>query len=346
MKNKKGFIAISIIYSFFIVFLMLLTINMTSYAQNRILLGQVKKDMKKYSTVGLIKAPSNTDEDLPETSPDNPDASKGEIIVIPGQEHTGKPSKVQLNLSDNVKLGDYISMTPTSIEFKTDTNMTGYSNSQIIKPQELNIWRVIQINNDGTLEMVSEYVSGTQIFFEGKNGYLNFSGYLNRIAKEYENSKYTIKSRSFGYNGQTEYITNTSKISYPSAWNKSTEDGIAASEEPYGAGDDYMYKDLETVRNVLGTIISKKADNLSYNGWYWLTSRRFGYIRGDTYCWLNYNTMGTEIVDNGNGSRIYCYYGSFQSLARDRSIRPILTLKANIMYYDGDGTAENPFILE
>lgn len=46
MKNKKGFIAVSIIFSFFIVFLLLLTINLTAYAQNRILLNQVKKDIK------------------------------------------------------------------------------------------------------------------------------------------------------------------------------------------------------------------------------------------------------------------------------------------------------------
>lgn len=46
MKNKKGFIAVSIIFSFFIVFLLLLTINLTAYAQNWILLNQVKKDIK------------------------------------------------------------------------------------------------------------------------------------------------------------------------------------------------------------------------------------------------------------------------------------------------------------
>lgn len=46
MKNKRGFIAVSIIFSFFIVFLLLLTINLTAYAQNRILLNQVKKDIK------------------------------------------------------------------------------------------------------------------------------------------------------------------------------------------------------------------------------------------------------------------------------------------------------------
>ena len=49
MKKKNGFFAISIIFSFFIVFLMLITMNLTRYAQNRILLAQVKKDIKNTS---------------------------------------------------------------------------------------------------------------------------------------------------------------------------------------------------------------------------------------------------------------------------------------------------------
>lgn len=57
MKNKKGFIAISVIFSFFIVFLMLITLNLTSYAQNRILMNQIKKDIK--NTFVFISCPNN-----------------------------------------------------------------------------------------------------------------------------------------------------------------------------------------------------------------------------------------------------------------------------------------------
>lgn len=58
LKNKNGFIATSIIFSFFIVFLMLLVINLTSYAQNRILMNQVKKDIKLTTNLTL---PENTE---------------------------------------------------------------------------------------------------------------------------------------------------------------------------------------------------------------------------------------------------------------------------------------------
>ena len=43
MKNNKGFIAISLIYSFFLVFLMTLLSIIVDYAHNRILLNDVKK---------------------------------------------------------------------------------------------------------------------------------------------------------------------------------------------------------------------------------------------------------------------------------------------------------------
>ncbi len=48
MKNNKGFIAISLIYSFFLVFLVTLLMIMNSYVHNRVLLNSVKKDTQQY----------------------------------------------------------------------------------------------------------------------------------------------------------------------------------------------------------------------------------------------------------------------------------------------------------
>lgn len=44
MKKKDGFIAISLIYSFFLVFLALLFSIAMDYSENRILLNDVKKE--------------------------------------------------------------------------------------------------------------------------------------------------------------------------------------------------------------------------------------------------------------------------------------------------------------
>lgn len=48
MKNNKGFIAISLIYSFFLVFLVTLLMVVNHYAENRILLNDVKKETQEY----------------------------------------------------------------------------------------------------------------------------------------------------------------------------------------------------------------------------------------------------------------------------------------------------------
>lgn len=47
-KNNKGFIAISLIYSFFLVFLITLLAILSDYAKNRILLNDVKKETQEY----------------------------------------------------------------------------------------------------------------------------------------------------------------------------------------------------------------------------------------------------------------------------------------------------------
>ncbi len=48
MKDNKGFIAISLIYSFFLVFLVTLLTIVNDYAHNRILLNDVKKETQEY----------------------------------------------------------------------------------------------------------------------------------------------------------------------------------------------------------------------------------------------------------------------------------------------------------
>lgn len=104
-------------------------------------------------------------------------------------------------------------MTPTLTSATTDPAMTGYSESQTFNPSELNLWRVMSINDNGTVDMISEYISSVSIYFDGKIGYINFVGYLNELARMYEHSTYTTGARHFGYNGQTEYITDISKLS-------------------------------------------------------------------------------------------------------------------------------------
>ncbi len=237
---------------------------------------------------------------------------------------------------DTLALGDYVKMTPTKSSYTTSTSKTGYTSSQTINPQELNLWRVISINSDGTVDVVSEHISSTAIRFSGKKGYLNLVGYLNVLASQYENSKYTKGSRHFGYNGQTEYITDTSKFTTTAPWTCSTGESCN-SVEKQGGGDELYTKDYNLVKSVLGTTVASKSYGTA--SYYWMASRRYIYSSATYYLWNGRNVIASGDVFH---STLYYYNTSgFNSNYDSNSLRPILTLKSGLKY-TGVGTEYYP----
>ena len=236
--------------------------------------------------------------------------------------------------------GDYIKMTPTLTSYTTDTSKTGYTSTQTINPSELNLWRVLKVNSNGTIEMISEYTSSTSVYFRGQTGYQNLVGYLNVLASKYENSKYTSGSRYVGYNGQTKYITDTSKITSTTApWTSSTGSSTVESQ---GGGDTLYQNDYNLIKNVLGTAVANKVGTTSANN-YWLASRYYSCFSSAT--WLFF---GRYISTSGSSSynNLYNYSGSsFSALSRDYALRPIVILKSGITYTPAPGTSEDPFVL-
>ena len=242
----------------------------------------------------------------------------------------------------DMALGSYVKMTPTKSSFTTDPTETGYTNAQTINPKELNLWRVISINNDGTVDVVSEHVSSTVIYFQGQIGYQNLVGYLNELAKQYENSTYTKSSRHFGYNGQTEYITDTSKFTNPEPWTCSTGESCNPIESQ-GGGDALYTKDYNLVKSVLGTTVASKPDGTNYD--YWMASRYYRYSSTAYYDW-----SGRLVYTSGDvrHSGLYYYTNSGSSGLNPNSVnsslRPVLTLKSGIKY-TGSGTEADPYVL-
>ena len=241
-----------------------------------------------------------------------------------------------LDKKTSLALGDYVKMTPTKSSYTTDTSKTGYDSTQTINPQELNLWRVISINNDGTVDVISEHVSSVEVYFQGLTGYLNLVGYLNELAKQYENSTYTKGSRHFGYNGQIEYLTDTSKFTNPAPWTCSTGESCNPVESQ-GGGDELYTKDYNLVKNVLGTTVASKPEGADNN--YWMASRYYVYSSTTYYYWdgRSVNTSGGVYY-----YYLYDYYSSgYYSISISSSLRPILTLKSGLKY-SGIGTEAYP----
>ena len=248
--------------------------------------------------------------------------------------------------TSTLALGDYVSMTPTKSSYTTDKTKTGYTSTQTINPQELNLWRVISKNSDGTYGIISEYVSSTLVYFVGKTGYKNYIGYLNVLASQYVNSTYTSGSRSYGYNSdnyQTEYITSDAKFVNPAPWTCST--GRSCNPvESQGGGDNWYTgtdppKDYQLIRNVLGTSKATTKNGTEVN--WWLASRYYTYNSATDYRWSVYFMMS-----DGEVYRPYLYAyntNEFVDYSKSAAIRPILTLKSGLKY-SGSGTKSSPYV--
>ena len=241
---------------------------------------------------------------------------------------------VCLQKKSTLALGDYVKMTPTKSSYTTDTSKTGYTSTQTIKPQELNLWRVIKLNDDGTVEMISEHVSSVAVYFRGQTGYQNLVGYLNVLASQYVNSAYTKGSRYFGYNGQTKYITDTSKFTNPAPWKSSTG---SSTVERRGGGDTLYTTDYNLINTVLGTRIAAKPGGSSAS--YWIASRYYNYSSSTSYSW-----RGRDVSTSGSSStrNLYSYSRpSFSTRDSGNSLRPIVVLKSGLQY-EGVGTEDYP----
>ncbi len=244
------------------------------------------------------------------------------------------------------KIGDYVNMTPTSTEYIVQSNITGYSSDQTINPSELSLWRVININDNDTIDLVSEYASSASVYLDGKIGYQNSISVLNKIASQYTNPKYTVASRHMGYSNQTEKIIDTFALdSTSSPWPNNTSSSTTSSDEVKGGGDMGYERDCNLVRNSVGTLVASDVKT-KYKSYYWLASRNYNY--GTSRGWR----FGIRYIYPGDGMDtdfIYFYSdGDFTGSSNYyymRSIRPIVTIKAGLLP-NGSGTSDDPYILD
>ena len=238
-------------------------------------------------------------------------------------------------------------MTPTSTSYTIPANLTGYTSNQTINPSELNIWRVIRKNEDGTVEAVSEYVSSTQIYFSREAGYINYIKTLNIIATQYTNDKYVSSTRHIGYSNQTETITDTSKLDQKTPpWTINTSDQnqwtgcnvssfLCGTDEELGAGDIGYETDYNLVNNVYKTMLATTPNGVAAP--YWLASRYYEY-----YLSHSWGFFGRFVTASGSfyyeNWRIFNYWHNVQDNGVTKfSVRPIITLKSDIQITSSDG---------
>ena len=251
-------------------------------------------------------------------------------------------------------LGDYISMTPSGAAFIPDSTYTNYTQTDQITPSELNLWRVIRINSDCTVEVVSEYVSSQTVYFNGKIGYQNYVYYLNEIAKKYANTTYTLNPstapdgafRNVGYDGQTKQITNTTRLddttlgTASGAWYLKTTS--MNGEESLGGGDQGFTTDIKLLDDAGISLVAYKVSTTTPTH-YWLASRFFNW--GSISYWHFQVRFKDYYGTISNVSLLRCKSSSFDEYNSSFAVRPIITLKSGLTKASGNGTASSPIQL-
>ena len=265
------------------------------------------------------------------------------------------PSTEPLNsdgesIKTDLKLGDYVRMVPDSSTYTVTTDITGYSSDQTITPNEITLWRVISINKNGTVDLVADNVSSTQIKFIGTRGYANFIGGLQTISQQYAKAGYTVSTRIIGYDGQTLTINDTSAFdgSNNEAPTKTgtgyPQTGTGVENQGGVLGDTLYLKDYLLLNNVYHTLEAKVAGS-GARGVYWLASRKYDYFENSSVhlFWFS----GRIVYETAFSYNEITYFNGYHYAngINEAAIRPIITIKAGLKIASGQGSKQNPYEL-
>ena len=108
-----------------------------------------------------------------------------------------------------LKVGDYINYKTDTVEGKTYSllgTQSGHDSDQIISQENLN-WRILKINDDGSIDIISD-LTNNKIYFNGALGYNNGVYLLNDICKElYSNTSKGVIARSINLKNMEDCLT-------------------------------------------------------------------------------------------------------------------------------------------
>ncbi len=264
-------------------------------------------------------------------------------------------------LVKRLNVGDYFTMVPDKETFKIEEKDTGVEEEQKIAPNELTLWRVININDDRTIDAVSEYVSSAEVSFKGVTGYANLVGGLKNIAKAYEKEDYTESVRIIGYHTQTLTITSESPFdgSTPSdlfeASDLTTGTGVEVGSGEFGDTlylKDYLlvsdlYKEDDNAKEYCESgLCAYKVDTDKKTN-YWLASRGRDISKDPKIAYYT----GRSIDDEGNlkhnsflrGYNLDDY--DWKDYSSSNALRPIITLYSSVSIKEGQGSKKEPYTL-
>ncbi len=143
-----------------------------------------------------------------------------------------------VDISKDVKTGDYVNYVPDNMDEAYDkfgATYSGYANGNIGQDDSLK-WRVLNVNIDGTVDLISDKPTSTKIYFEGARGYNNGVYLLNDYCKTmYSNISKGAVARSLNI----EDIKDKIEIIDKETGKKAYENYVTATGTVYGATYSY-----------------------------------------------------------------------------------------------------------
>ena len=322
IMNRKGFISTAALYSFFLVFCMLLILIMTTYTNNRVNYKSVKIDAKKwaydnsslknryYSTPNnpiIIPSdgPSNPDNPSPSPEPENPDTpvfsieGYKTILINNGGGNSSYDSAINYIKGKSTPTFSKVATTNEGLFAANDNQGTSYyfrgavNNNWIKYGKDSSnndiYWRIIRINGDNSIRMIysgtTAPTSSTSVVMTGAGSAIDRSVY----------NSGTNYAEYVGYMYQRGYQRNNT--------NNST---IKTKIDNWFAGTS-----LKNDSNVVDSIFcndrstssswsSRPSSNLLYNG----HIRNLSYSNASLWCENKLDKFTTSST-LGNGSLTY-----------------------------------------
>lgn len=322
IMNRKGFISTAALYSFFLVFCMLLILIMTTYTNNRVNYKSVKIDAKKwaYDNSSLKNryfstpdnpiiipsdGPSNPDNPSPSPEPENPDTpvfsieGYKTILINNGGGNTTYDSAINYIKGKSIPTFSTIATTNEGMFATNDNQGTSYyfrgavNNNWIKYGKDSSnkdiYWRIIRINGDNSIRMIysgtTAPTSSTSVVMTGAGSAIDRSVY----------NSGTNYAEYVGYMYQRGYQRNNT--------NNST---IKTKIDNWFAGTS-LKNDSNVVDNIFcndrstsSSWSSRPSSNLLYNG----HIRNLSYSNASLWCENKLDKFTTSST-LGNGSLTY-----------------------------------------
>lgn len=204
-------------------------------------------------------------------------------------------------------IGDYISnFNPEekSIEIEyTQNGGSSVTNNQILSTEANLNWRILGVNEDGGLEIISENPTNQELYLKGRIGYINSEIILRNICYTlYGKSEYSIEARSLRVEDVNSLLGYTPKEGY--FWQYGFPDGYEGENMLYRKSvDGKIWEDWQKVTQT--SSIYQKFNYPDYSTVISKTNRQITESIQRTY--YKYN-LGDTKIDNlikGNGKKFW-----------------------------------------